>query len=278
MVDKTNDENFLKHMPTFTVWHKALLTYFFQFLIFIFALIFFWWISSTFLLLAIFGQSIVSILLAFLYIYITNNAESIRKKYHSKYRDLAFQQFWYNYQSYALPFISAAFYFPLLLKTDYFLPVIVKLPPHHITNSLFPIYIALPLGILIIIFGALFTINRKKSGSYSVSEDNYLFMIYPEKGRLIKTAIYSYIRHPKYLGRGIIAVGFGVIANNFLAILVGGIHFLSFCVAIPIEDKELLRRFGADYKTYSKDVPALFPRYGKWKKFIRFILIGEKSS
>jgi protein-S-isoprenylcysteine O-methyltransferase Ste14 len=100
-------------------------------------------------------------------------------------------------------------------------------------------------------------------------------MIYPEKGKLIKDGMYKYIRNPQYLGRGIIAIGFGFFANNIIGILVGLIHFLSYIAIIPSEDKEMMRRFGSDFKSYSKKVPFLLPKIGNWTKFIRFVFIRK---
>ncbi len=89
--------------------------------------------------------------------------------------------------------------------------------------------------------------------------------------------MYKHIRNPQYLCRGIISIGFGFIANNISAVLLGFIHFVSYCAIVPAEDKELTRRFGNDFKEYQKKVPVLFPRYGSIKKFFKFIFTGEKN-
>ena len=151
---------------------------------------------------------------------------------------------------------------------------IVKNPPSHfITVSMFPYYVAFPIGITLVIMGLLM---RRFSGGYGIDTDAYLYIIYPEKGRLITDGMYKYIRNPQYLCRGIIAIGFGFIANNIIAVSVGFIHFLSYLAIIPTEDKELIKRFGTDFESYQKNVPAVLPKYGNWKKFIKFIFIGEK--
>ena len=268
MNKKNETEILIEYIPILRSWSKLLVLYLFQFFIFILVLMFFWWISSKILLGAIFGQLIISIFLVFFFVYIANNSVKIRERYRKKYGKLAGQYFWLKYLAYINPIVSASFYFPILLKTDYFLPAIVSLPSHFITNSIFPFFIALPIGILIIILGLLI---KKPSGDYSIDIDSYLYMIYPEKGKLIKSGMYRFIRNPQYLGRGIIAIGFGFFANNVIGVFVGLIHFLSYIAIIPAEDREMLRRFESDFKSYSNKVPILLPKIGNWIKFIRYV-------
>jgi protein-S-isoprenylcysteine O-methyltransferase Ste14 len=88
---------------------------------------------------------------------------------------------------------------------------------------------------------------------------------------LFNKGVYEIIRHPRYLGRGFIAIGIGIIANNILAISVALIHFLVFCSLIIPEDNELLKRFGNEFIKYKKNVPMFIPKFGNWRKFIKFI-------
>jgi protein-S-isoprenylcysteine O-methyltransferase Ste14 len=267
-----DDEIFFNYIPDLQVWYKLIKLYLIQFIIFILIMSFFWWISSYFLIGAIVGQMVISIALVLYFIYLANNSENIRKNNRKKYGKLAGQHFWFKYLAYINPIVSASFYFPLLLKTNYFLPAIITFHSHLFTNSIFTYYIAIPLGIFFVILGLLI---RKSSGDYSFDTDAYLYMIYPENGKLITNGMYKFIRNPQYLSRGIIAIGFGFIANNFLGIIVGIIHFISYLAIIPAEDKELLRRVGYEFKSYKKRVPSFFPKYGNWKKFIKLIFIKE---
>jgi len=269
MEKKTGMDVFLEYAPMFSVWYKVLAIYLSQIILFILILVFFWWISSLVLYGAIIGQIIISLCGTYPYVYMANHIEKIREKYLKKYDKLACQKFWINYQSYTIPFLSASMYCPILLKSDYlFFQGIVKLPTHFITADLFPEFIAIPLGISIIIFGFLI---RKPSGGFDADIDTYLYLIYPEKGRLLVKGLYKYIRNPRYLSQGFISIGFGVVANNLLAIFLGIIHFLAFYNLLLAEDKELIRRFGDDFKEYQNRVPALFPKFGNWSKFIKLL-------
>ena len=270
MKNKTDYDVFLGYVPAFSIWYKVLLVYLFYIIVFILVMFFFWWISSTIWIGSIIGQSVVSTILSIYFIYIAKNGDKIRVKYREKYGGSAGQKYWFSYQFYTMPFISAAYYFPLMLINYDFLPVIVKLPPHLITTNIFPYYVSLTLGIFIVILGFMI---KKPSGGYGIDYDNYIYTIYPENSRLITGGIYRYIRNPQYLGRGVIAVGFGVLANNISAVFVGLIHFFSYCAIIPAEDGELLRRFGDKFKAYKNQVPALFPRYGTWRKFINILFV-----
>jgi len=182
MENKKDYDILLSYLPAFSIWYKALLLYLSHIIIFILVMVFFWWISSTISIGAIIVQLIVSTFLSIYFIYIAKNGDKIRVKYREKYGKLAGQKYWFSYQFPTMPFISAAYYFPLLLINYDFLPVIVKMPPHFINASIFPYYVSLPLGIFIIVFGFMM---KRPSGGYGTDYDNYIYTIFPEKSRLI---------------------------------------------------------------------------------------------
>lgn len=262
-------EFFIKHVPVITVGYKAILTYLIQIILFLFVMLFLWWISQKLLIGALIGEFVVAFSGTIPYIYMANKNKNIREKYRQKYNKLAYQQFWYHYHSWIIPLQSSSLYFPILLYRYDFIPTIVNLPEHFITQNLFSPFISIPLGFAILVLGLIISKSSIKHDKDVVG--NRFHLIHPDGSQLIQNGIYKYIRNPQYLSRGIIAVSFGVIANNILAILVGLIHFLSFCVVIPFEDAELGKRFGSDFNKYRENVPALFPRYGNWKKFLIYI-------
>jgi protein-S-isoprenylcysteine O-methyltransferase Ste14 len=234
----------------------------------------FWWVSSNFWQYALVFQLIVILIGTYPYRYIAKNIEKIRGRYKKEYGKFSGQRLWLYYESYTIPLMGASLYLPLILKTDYFLPKIVNLPSNIFTDTMFPIFVALPLGLLLVFLGFLIS---KPSGGFGSDVDSYLYLLYPEKGKLIMGGVYQYIRNPRYLGRSFIAIGFGVIANNLLAVGVAAIHSLMFCSLILPEDKELSRRFGNEFDIYRKRVPALWPKIGNWINFFRFIIVGEKK-
>jgi len=85
------------------------------------------------------------------------------------------------------------------------------------------------------------------------------------ESRIITSGPFSVIRHPTYLSHTIMFAGVflitGVIANGIITLV--DIIIIN-TVVIPLEDRELVGRFGEDYRTYQKRVPAFFP--GRAKK------------
>lgn len=80
------------------------------------------------------------------------------------------------------------------------------------------------------------------------------------KGRLLQDGIYRVVRHPRYLSAGI-----GVIAN-VLFVNYAGLYLLILLLVPPgylvfvFEERELIDRFGEEYRKYQREVPPLIPR------------------
>ena len=81
------------------------------------------------------------------------------------------------------------------------------------------------------------------------------------EGRLVTGGPFSRVRHPTYLSHAVMLFGVflmsGVIAVAVLTLLD---LVLINVVIIPLEDRELLSRFGDDYKRYMERVAGFFPR------------------
>jgi protein-S-isoprenylcysteine O-methyltransferase Ste14 len=89
------------------------------------------------------------------------------------------------------------------------------------------------------------------------------------EGRLVKEGPYSVVRHPTYLAHTLMFSGIflmtGVVAAGIVTVLDFVIVNL---VIIPLEERELLTRFGEDYESYMQTVPRLLPsRSGFWGIF-----------
>ncbi len=80
------------------------------------------------------------------------------------------------------------------------------------------------------------------------------------KGRLVTEGAFSIVRHPTYVAHTMIFSGVflitGIIAVGIITIL-----DLLFVLAliIPMEERELLVRFGEEYKDYKERVPRFLP-------------------
>jgi protein-S-isoprenylcysteine O-methyltransferase Ste14 len=84
-----------------------------------------------------------------------------------------------------------------------------------------------------------------------------------QKGRLLQEGIYGVVRHPRYLSAGV-----SVIANA-LFINYAGLHILVLLLVpvgylmIVLEERELIERFGEEYRKYQRGVPRLIPHWRK---------------
>jgi steroid 5-alpha reductase family enzyme len=93
-----------------------------------------------------------------------------------------------------------------------------------------------------------------------------------EPGKILDTGIWSYCRHPNYLGEVLFWWGLSSFAlaakTSGWWVIVGpaSIHALFVFVSIPLMTKRALAR-RADYQARMESVPALFPR--PWRKVIQ---------
>ncbi len=81
------------------------------------------------------------------------------------------------------------------------------------------------------------------------------------EGRLMTRGPFSIVRHPTYLAHAVMLFGVFLMSG---VIAVAVLTFLDLVlinlVIIPLEERELLSRFGDDYKKYKEKVSGFFPR------------------
>ena len=80
--------------------------------------------------------------------------------------------------------------------------------------------------------------------------------------KLVKTGIYAKARHPIYLSGLFLSLGFTLIAGNLYGLLFFILSLVAFVTRIKKEERELITKFGEEYKQYAKETPLLIP---KWK-------------
>jgi protein-S-isoprenylcysteine O-methyltransferase Ste14 len=85
------------------------------------------------------------------------------------------------------------------------------------------------------------------------------------KGKLLRDGIYHVVRHPRYLSAGL-----GVIANS-LFIDYAGVYLMILLLypvgfaMLKFEERELVDRFGEEYRQYQREVPRILPRWRRTK-------------
>jgi protein-S-isoprenylcysteine O-methyltransferase Ste14 len=84
-----------------------------------------------------------------------------------------------------------------------------------------------------------------------------------QKGRLMQEGIYGLVRHPRYLSAGVSVIANALFINYtgmyFLVLLLVPVGYLM----IVLEERELIDRFGAEYRKYQREVPRLIPHWRK---------------
>ena len=79
-------------------------------------------------------------------------------------------------------------------------------------------------------------------------------------GALVTNGIYARIRHPRYVQIIIGCASYACLSNYLAAYGVVAFVAIAILILIPLEERELARRFGAEYEEYRRRVPALIPR------------------
>jgi len=77
--------------------------------------------------------------------------------------------------------------------------------------------------------------------------------------KLVKSGIYGYIRHPLYLS--VFIFGMGVLFKDpeSIQIMLGIVIFISIIITSGVEEKEMIAKFGDEYKDYMKETKMFIP-------------------
>jgi protein-S-isoprenylcysteine O-methyltransferase Ste14 len=78
---------------------------------------------------------------------------------------------------------------------------------------------------------------------------------------LVTTGIRARVRHPVYLGHLCEMLAWSVGTGLVVCLLLTGFAVVTGAVMIRMEDAELEKRFGDDYRVYQSSVPAILPRF-----------------
>jgi protein-S-isoprenylcysteine O-methyltransferase Ste14 len=82
-----------------------------------------------------------------------------------------------------------------------------------------------------------------------------------EKGqKVVRTGPFRYIRHPSYSGMILFCIGYGLVAQNWLSLIVAVLFpTVSLLYRIKIEEAALVQGLGAEYEQYQKKTKRLVP-------------------
>jgi protein-S-isoprenylcysteine O-methyltransferase Ste14 len=81
------------------------------------------------------------------------------------------------------------------------------------------------------------------------------------QAEMITQGIYGRLRHPRYAGMIVGMLGAGLLAGGAWIWRVLGAWALLVAFAMALEEREMHRRFGAEYEAYCRRVPRFLPRW-----------------
>lgn len=99
--------------------------------------------------------------------------------------------------------------------------------------------------------------------------------IHQTQGELVTEGIYSYVRHPQYLGLFIIIISLLIQWPTLISLIMAPILFWSYVRLAYREEREIEAQFGEAFQTYKEQVPAFIPH---WRSQVSdSVQISQKS-
>jgi protein-S-isoprenylcysteine O-methyltransferase Ste14 len=108
--------------------------------------------------------------------------------------------------------------------------------------------------------------------AFGIDYMGLVYIYYPEDSTLQNHEIYSILRHPTYHSLMLLSIGGIFLRTSIYSIIYLIIFLIGFNIHTKfIEEKELIERFGEEYKKYKEKVPAFFVRVRDLKKYFSFV-------
>jgi protein-S-isoprenylcysteine O-methyltransferase Ste14 len=110
------------------------------------------------------------------------------------------------------------------------------------------------------LFCAGLILYRLSRTNFSLAQLGGLPEVLPDHShqRLVTTGIRAYVRHPVYLGHLCQMLAWSVGTGLAVCWVLTSLTMISGAIMIKMEDEELEKRFGEEYKEYRRNVPAVF--------------------
>jgi len=81
------------------------------------------------------------------------------------------------------------------------------------------------------------------------------------KGKLLKDGIYRVVRHPRYLSAGLAVIAVALFVDYVGVYLLILVLFPLGYPMLVFEERDLVDRFGEEYRQYQREVPRILPRF-----------------
>jgi len=119
-------------------------------------------------------------------------------------------------------------------------------------NDIVPVFIRIPIGILLLIL----------SGYFSMTGLKIVFDEVREKPEVIRKSVFGIVRHPIYLGEILAYLGLLLFSISLISAFVWLLTYVFLHYIARHEEKLLVDHFGEEYKTYMEEVPMWLPKIG----------------
>jgi protein-S-isoprenylcysteine O-methyltransferase Ste14 len=201
------------------------------------------------------------------------NAESIRKRYRTRYDELAYRRFFYEYVVPVSGVCTVGMLMVLAVGNNRFLPALYDYD-HALYRTLSPWWIFIPLGVLLLVFSVL-AMRKSINGGFDRDTELFLYIIHPENSFLIQGGMYQYVRHAHYAEGLWMIIAFAFLAQNGMGFIAACMAFLEWYAVARVEDQELMRRYGAPFERYVRSKPMFFPRLADLGAMVRLVVTGS---
>ena len=201
------------------------------------------------------------------------NAERIRERYRAQYGDRAYQRFFYRYVVPVIGPCTVGFLMIPAVENSSFLPALYPYD-HVLYRTLSPWWVFVPTGIILLIFSVL-AMRKSINGGFDRDTELFLYIIHPEKSFPIQGGMYQYVRHAHYAEGIWMGIALAFLAQNWMGFIMAFMMFLEMYAIARVEDKELIRRYGASFETYIRSKPMFFPRLRDLGGFVKLVLGGS---
>ncbi len=90
-----------------------------------------------------------------------------------------------------------------------------------------------------------------------------------KEGKLVTSGLYSLMRHPQYTGIFLVIIGQLIHWPTILTLLLSPLIFFVYFNLARKEERDMIAKFGDEYRNYAKSVPMFFPKIRDIKAFMK---------
>ncbi|TXT58661.1 MAG: conserved membrane protein of unknown function [Promethearchaeota archaeon] len=113
------------------------------------------------------------------------------------------------------------------------------------------------------IFGVLPMLIFKRKGNVPEGKS------YINTKKLVKDGLYAIVRHPQYAAGMLLSISITLLVQTWISVIFSVIIIVLTYQWTYREDKELIEKFGEDYRKYKEEIPRLNFLYGALKYLLR---------